>query len=341
MGSWQDFVAVTIEAIWQPFAAFASPGTVIYWPYLVSAGFLAFAVPAIFTLTRGGGYMRTIREQFSRRVWWAPSTRIDYLYYVVNAVLFPLIVAPAILTSFEVGEWLSNQLAALLGPRTEPAFDDASLRLAYTVIFFVAYDLGRFLAHWVQHQNPFLWQFHKVHHSAEALTPMTSFRVHPVDLFVMAIGGNFFGGLVTGTFLYLGAGSVNIYTFLGLHIGIGIYSLIGNLRHSHVWLDYGPLSYVFVSPAQHQIHHSTELRHRNKNCGFAFAFWDVLFGTLYVPKGRERFDMGLGDGTDGTWHAVHKLYWWPFAMAARVLTGRDPIAAGGQKPAPGPDGIVR
>jgi len=33
---------------------------------------------------------------------------------------------------------------------------------------------------------PFLWEFHKVHHSANVLTPITAFRVHPVDTWLFA-----------------------------------------------------------------------------------------------------------------------------------------------------------
>ncbi|MBT3659004.1 MAG: sterol desaturase family protein [Rhodospirillaceae bacterium] len=103
--------------------------------------------------------------------------------------------------------------------------------------------------------------------------------------------------------------------------------VLGSVKRSRtvVWLDYGPLSYIFISPAQHQIHHSRLPEHRDKNCGFAFAFWDALFGTLYVPKDREVFPMGLGDGTDGEWHSIWRMHVWPVRMAAKLLTGREPL----------------
>ncbi len=317
-------IELLIDTVARPFTVFLYQDSSLYWPYLVSAAILAIGIPAILSRGAVASIRAALAKTFGRDVWWAPSTRADYRYYVVNAILFPVIFAPAILTSGEFGLWIEGRLAATLGARETPIFDEATIRVAYTVTFFVAYDFGRFLAHLLQHRNAFFWQFHKVHHSAEALTPITAFRTHPVDLLVMAFGGNLLGGLVTGVFLYLGAGAVTIYLFLGLHIAHGIYNLIGNLRHSHVWLDYGPLSYVFISPAQHQIHHSTLARHRDKNCGFAFAFWDALFGTLYVPKEKEEFPMGLGDGSDGQWHKIGRLYWWPVVMAGRVLRGEHP-----------------
>jgi len=315
-----------LEQLWQvtqtisrPFVAFLYSGSVIYWPYLVSTLILAIGISLILAHGSLSAAVGSLRQLFSPKIWWAPSTKADYRYYIVNSFVFGLIFAPLIVASAEVGFWIDTRLAAWLGVLAEPLLEPTTMRVLYTIIFFIAYDFGRFMAHWTQHEIPLLWQFHKVHHSAEALTPMTSFRVHPVDLIIMGTGGNLFGGIITGLFFYISAGEVTIYTFLGTHLLIAIYNMIANLRHSHVWLDYGVLGYIVISPAQHQIHHSTETRHIGKNCGFAFAFWDAMFGTLYVPKSRETFAMGLGDGTDGQWHTVRRLYLWPAQMAWQMI----------------------
>jgi sterol desaturase/sphingolipid hydroxylase (fatty acid hydroxylase superfamily) len=58
----------------------------------------------------------------------------------------------------------------------------------------------------------------------------------------------------------------------------------------------GVWSKVLMSPAAHQIHHSTNPKHFDRNFGGAFAFWDWLFGTLYVPvRDREVHEVGLKD----------------------------------------------
>ncbi len=68
------------------------------------------------------------------------------------------------------------------------------------------------------------------------------------------------------------------------------------MRHSHVWLSYGDLlEHLFISPAQHQIHHSRAVEHHGKNYGEVLAIWDWMFGTLYVPNGKEDLDFGLAD----------------------------------------------
>ncbi len=322
MEAYLDQLFKFAEIAVRPFIAFLYSDSMIYWPYLLSAAVLAIGIPLITSLRSPEGAMETLRQQFSLNIWWSTSTKADYRYYIVNSFVFAFIFAPLILASADVGSWINARLIAFLGARNNSIFDATTIRVLYTVTFFIAYDLGRFLAHWLQHQIPVLWQFHKVHHSAEALTPITSYRVHPLDLLIMGTGGNLLGGIVVGIFYYISAGQVSIYTFLGTHLLIAVYNMIGNLRHSHVWLDYGVLGYIFISPAQHQIHHSTEARHIGKNCGFALAIWDALFGTLYVPKSKETFTMGLGDGTDGEWHSVGRMYLWPLEMVRRLFSGK-------------------
>jgi sterol desaturase/sphingolipid hydroxylase (fatty acid hydroxylase superfamily) len=124
---------------------------------------------------------------------------------------------------------------------------------------------------------------------------------------------------------------VSAYTFLGLHVLIFTFNLVGLLRHTHVWLHYGPrLGRWFVSPAHHQLHHSCEAKHLGCNRGFELALWDRLWGTLYVPGAREDFRMGLGDGTDAEWHHVRRMYTRPFVNAGARIAGlarRRPVEA--------------
>jgi len=42
-------------------------------------------------------------------------------------------------------------------------------------------DLVVYWAHRLQHNNAFLWRFHKVHHSSEHLDWLAAHREHPVD----------------------------------------------------------------------------------------------------------------------------------------------------------------
>jgi sterol desaturase/sphingolipid hydroxylase (fatty acid hydroxylase superfamily) len=99
--------------------------------------------------------------------------------------------------------------------------------------------------------------------------------------------------------------------------------LFANLRHSHVWLAWPPsLGWILGSPANHQIHHSAEERHLDKNFGGVFAIWDWMFGTLYLPREREVFRMGLADGTGTEYSSILRLYGLPFVKIFRNTASR-------------------
>ena len=63
-----------------------------------------------------------------------------------------------------------------------------------------------------------------------------------------------------------------------------------------MWIAFtGLAGKLLQSPAHHQIHHSDNPAHFEKNLGFALAFWDWVFGTLYIPaKTPEGIVFGVG-----------------------------------------------
>ena len=46
--------------------------------------------------------------------------------------------------------------------------------------------------------------------------------------------------------------------------------------------------YLLISPYQHQIHHSDNPKHFNKNMGSKLAIWDWMFGTLVLSKSASK-----------------------------------------------------
>jgi sterol desaturase/sphingolipid hydroxylase (fatty acid hydroxylase superfamily) len=235
------------------------------------------------------------------------------------------VILPALFAFVTFGDaQIVKALGQALGTRSPSSGDveSASIvaRVIFTVVLFVAYDFGRFVAHSLLHDAPLLWEFHKVHHSAETLNPLTTFRAHPIDLVVMSWVPVVMTGIVTWIFNQVTANPVTFLTYLGVHILLLASNLIGTLRHTHVWVSYGPvLNKWLISPAQHQLHHSCEPQHLGCNRGFELAIWDRLYGTLYVPERQESFTIGLGDGTDGRWHTLARLYCWPVLNAVRRI----------------------
>jgi sterol desaturase/sphingolipid hydroxylase (fatty acid hydroxylase superfamily) len=93
-----------------------------------------------------------------------------------------------------------------------------------------------------------------------------------------------------------------------------------HLQHSHVWIAFtGVWGRLLLSPAHHQIHHSTDPRHFNRNLGSFIAVFDVLFGTLCVPaKQRQKLTFGVAP-VCARQHTLREAYLTPFVRAFATL----------------------
>ncbi len=165
------------------------------------------------------------------------------------------------------------------------------------IVFALVADFCTYWVHRIHHQNQVLWPLHKLHHSAEVLTPITLYRKHPLYDAIGSVSSSFVIGGVMGIVLFCFAGSVETWQIAGINAVYFFFNMLGgNLRHSHVWVSFGPvMSHIFISPAMHQIHHSRDPRHYDTNYGEMFALWDWLFGTIYIPKEKEAIEFGLSD----------------------------------------------
>lgn len=304
--------------------AFLQRDSYLYWPFLLSTLVVAALVARLAIraagATGGVSWTRRFRDYFSPRIWWHASARADYRLYFVNALVLPALFGWLLFSDAQVGALLDAALGReAIGTARPPG--GIAERLLFTLLFFIAYDFGRFVAHSLLHDVPALWEFHKVHHSAQVLTWISAYRAHPVELLIMAWVPALFTGLATWLFNLAMPVQVGFYTFMGLHAVLWAVNLVDNLRHSHVWLTYGRrLGRWIVSPAHHQLHHSFEPRHMGCNRGFTLAVWDRIYGTLYVPSGpAEEFRMGLGDGTDEQWNNVRRMYFRPLVASVQRL----------------------
>lgn len=130
----------------------------------------------------------------------------------------------------------------------------------------VVIDFGIYVSHRLSH-TPLLWRFHEIHHSAEEMNWLVSFRNHPVDLTVYTI----FASVPVALLGFAPAALV---------IAKLIHSWQTVISHANTRLDIGPLRHVFVGPAFHHWHHANDKAAYDRNFGALFVFWDVIFGTV-------------------------------------------------------------
>ena len=273
-----------------------------------------------------------LRALFPRRILVSPSTLTDLGYLFYHVFLGGVLFGWAVISYQFLTNGIIGALAAAFGPTAPTALPTFVVRAVITVMLFLAYELGYWLNHYLSHRVAFLWEFHRVHHTATVLTPVTNFRVHPVYAFVfvniLAIStavANGIGNYVFGETAYQYAFSdTNIILVIFIHTYV-------HLQHTELWIPLsGALGRVFMSPAHHQVHHSTNPAHFNKNMGSCLALWDWMFGTLYVPgKEPEKLSFGV-DPDDARVHTITGAYIDPFVRAASLVRGALPK----QPPAP-------
>ena len=268
---------------------FASPEKRLYGGYLISSLFLAYFV---FWRTKQGGSF--IKYVFDKRIWLSRSSQVDYTLILFNGFVKVLLISHFLLYGLHLAFWVGEYLRRF-SFLSSVGLSQTQTIVGYTIALSVLGDLSVYGVHRLMHEIPFLWRFHSVHHSATTLTPLTQLRLHPVELIINNLRSVLIFGLVTGIFDALSSYAVSKWTFLGVNVfGFVFFAFGANLRHSHVPLRYWSfIEYVFVSPYQHQIHHSSDPAHHNRNYGSKFALWDWIFGTLVRSKGVEHVRFGL------------------------------------------------
>ena len=237
-----------------------------------------------------------LRYLFPRRALRHPAFWLDVKMYVFSSVYL----AFQALLVFGGMEGLSQLILLavepLVGPGAAPHALPLWAAIVVPVVIYLALEFGYWLSHYMLHHVPWMWEFHKVHHSAEVLTPLVEWRQHPFEYFLVPLTMGTVSSVVLAAVTWL----------FGPHLAYGAWSpsliimafvcTTLHLRHSHVKMSApGVLGYILQTPAHHQIHHSTDPRHFDKNLGFCLSVWDWVFGTLYIPKKDEVPTLGLYD----------------------------------------------
>jgi len=288
-------------------------------------------------------YMRVIEEKsfrgffdfaFPQEVITHPSARADALFWITKRLIMPFLFIPAGVTFVALMGYATNQVVgALMGSHAPLIGGPAGpvTIVIFTATMLLAYDISYYLYHVAQHRFPFLWELHKVHHSAEVLVGITKDRVHPLDDLMNRAWDGIVAGFFFGLWTLIALDPVEVTIF-----GINVYVIrnilmVDFVRHTHFKISFGPLNNIILCPHWHQLHHSVDPRHYDKNFGLLFAFWDRMFGTLSVPKPQEDFKFGLMDrdardyqSLFGLWILPLKKMWGHIAKAWRKISRKQP-----------------
>lgn len=280
------------DLLLEPLSAPLDPSKRLFWGCILSS--LLLASLAVTIQSRRFDIRTQLRALFDRRYWLNRSTLTDVSLLFLNNGIRVLVLVPIVGSHLALTLVTGRFLQANLGDAPSLALPWFAIATIYALCFFVAEDASRFFLHLGMHRIPALWRFHRVHHSATTLTPLTLFRQHPVEQALYFARGTLVFGLVSGFFIWLFGRHLSTFDILGVDLLGFLFNMAGaNLRHSHVWLSFGPLERWFVSPAQHQLHHSRD--HGNVNLGSYLAVWDRWLGTAMAAGVRRKIAFGLSD----------------------------------------------
>ncbi len=232
---------------------------------------------------------------FPRDIYTHPSARVDVALYAFERLLRPLWSITVLATLGPATEqWAIQLLTGVLG--ASPALEaNVAWMLMYSLALLLSYDFSFFLIHYSMHKVPALWALHKVHHSAEVLTPLTRYREHFLVGPIWAAGAALSYGVVAGLFSWLFDGGITQATLLNIGFFTLLFGFNGSFRHYHIQFRYPRwLEKWLQSPAMHHVHHSYLPQHRDTNMAAVTSIWDRLFGTLYLPQTDEYTPWGIG-----------------------------------------------
>jgi sterol desaturase/sphingolipid hydroxylase (fatty acid hydroxylase superfamily) len=288
--------------------------------YLVWAT-VVFAALFTYWQTRepGSGFRGFLRHCLPAGLLTHASARADFLFWLSRRVFMPLFVLPLALSTATAGYAAYQLLTLVFGPANHPGPAGTLTLCLFTLSMLLVYDLSYYIYHYLCHRVPLLWELHKVHHSAEVMVGVTKDRVHPLDELLNRWWNGLLPGLAYGIWLFFAVDPVELTVF-----GLDVYLLRSLLmmdvvRHTHLEMSYGRfLDTIFLCPYYHQLHHSIEPRHYNRNYGLLLSVWDRMFGTLAVPEPGQHFTFGLANNEHDEYQSLLRLHVVPLVKICRL-----------------------
>ncbi len=152
------------------------------------------------------------------------------------------------------------------------------------VVTFIVLDFFYWLYHFLMHKVGFAWRFHAVHHSDTVLNVSTSLREHPGETLIR-LGHYMLACWLLGTSFWI----ITLHQFIQIISKIIVHS---NWRLPDAVDKY--VSYIFLTPNMHHVHHHAEQPYTDSNYGDLFSIWDRMFGTFrYLPKHEVVFGLDV------------------------------------------------
>lgn len=214
-------------------------------------------------------------QSIFRQNFWA-----DGFYMFFNYFLFSLIVYNAV---SNVAVTLFNDFLWLFKIKNIIAFEIQNWpKWTQLILLFVLTDFIQWNVHRTLHRVPWMWEYHKLHHSVKEMGFAAHLRFHWMESIFYK----------TAQYIPVAMIGFGLQDFFIVHI---FATAVGHINHSNLDISYGPLKYILNNPKMHIWHHSKTLPDGayGVNYGLTLSIWDYLFKTNYIPSDGRNIELGF------------------------------------------------
>ena len=263
-----------------------------YWHWLVVISLVFVLLERLFPLREGQGVFR--------RGWLR-----DVAFLALNGHFFSLWTA-ALTGTVALG---ATKGLRVVGLQLEGSPVAQWPVAAQFVAFLVLSDFLQWCIHNLLHRVPWLWTFHKVHHSITTMDWIGNWRFHWMEI------------VVYKTIQWLPLAWLNASPEAVFAVAV-VTTVWGDFNHANLDVGLGRLGYVLNSPRMHLWHHDQSSEGGTaKNFGIVLSVWDHIFRTAYWPRERSPEQLGY-PGMAEMPPSFHGEALWPMTRTARAQAGR-------------------
>jgi sterol desaturase/sphingolipid hydroxylase (fatty acid hydroxylase superfamily) len=226
------------------------------------------------------------------------------LFFILTSIIVSI---PFAFFAVHSSNWMTEHEFGLLNIFNLPTW-------LYVIAGFLMLDfLSSYLAHYVQHKIKWMWKFHLVHHTDNWVDTSTANRHHPGEIIIsmiFLIAAIFVTGAPAWLVLLHQIVSTTFSQFT--HANISLPSKIDKA-----------ISYIFISPNMHKVHHHHTQPLTDTNYGNIFSIWDRLFKT-FATSDVENLKYGIDTHPHEDEHNhMGKLFVMPFEQYRSPTTSGD------------------
>lgn len=143
------------------------------------------------------------------------------------------------------------------------------------LVVFLLLDFVRYGVHYADHRVPWLWSFHRTHHSSEHLNASSGLRMHVVDIVQLTLIPAVLFGVLFDISSFHEAVLPGVLLVGAFFDAFEHANLAMDMRkpHNRAW------NLLLNNPHFHSWHHTRDGAKKDGNYGQTLTIWDRLFGT--------------------------------------------------------------